>query len=349
MTAVSGLHLERTAENAAEIDALAVALAAEGGGRVGMTGLVRDLSQRLRRTWAPSPRLLGRKVTAAFTWEGADRRDPAWWPQGITTSAHTGLADDLGHDVLATSWYAKNGAGSRISVVDVERRRYAHVLLVVPTLEGDEPGLTPLKVHAGGIVWHGPFLHVAGTGRGFFTCRTDDVMRVPAGSDHETYGHRYVLPVRLAHRGASEEGVGRLRFSFLTLDRGTDPPSMVVGEYGSPRQTRRIGRFPIQPDTWLPLGDDDGYVRPEVDDRGVPRMQGVSVVGGEYYVNTSRGPWVPGTVHVGRPGEFRPYRWATPMGPEDLVWWPESGALWSVSEHPRRRWIFGMDQRGFRR
>ncbi|WP_435771869.1 hypothetical protein [Nocardioides sp. SYSU DS0651] len=346
---MSGLHLRRTAENVAEIDALAASLAAEGGGRVGMAGVVRDLPLRLRRTWAPSPRLLGRRVTAAFTWEAADRRDSNWWPQGITTSADTGLADDLGHDVLATSWYAKDDAGSRVSVVDLARRRYAHVLLVTPTYDDGVPGLAPLKVHAGGIVWHGPYLHVAGTGRGFFSCRTDDVLRVPAGSALETHGHRYVLPVRFAYRGASDEGVDRLRFSFLTVDRAGDPPSMVVGEYGSATQTRRIGRFPIEAGTWLPQADGEGFVRPEVDERGATRMQGISLVGGDYYVTASCGPWTPGTVHVGRPGAFRAHRWATPMGPEDLVWWPETGSFWSVSEHPRRRWIFAMRKEGFGR
>ena len=105
MTAVVGLHLTRTAENGAEIDALADALAADGGGRVGIDGMVPDLAGRMRRTFAPTPRLLGRKVTQAYTWEGHDRRDPTWMPQGITTSAETGFRERHGHDVLATSWY----------------------------------------------------------------------------------------------------------------------------------------------------------------------------------------------------------------------------------------------------
>jgi hypothetical protein len=345
---VSGLHLKRTAENADEIDALGAALEADGGGRVGMAAVVHDLPRKLRRTWAPTPRLLGRKVTRAYTWEAADRRDPVWWPQGITNSAHTGLADSLGHDVLATSWYAKDDAGSRISVVDLERKRYGHVLLVTPTVERGEVGMKPLKVHAGGIVWHGPFLHVAGTGRGFFSCRTEDVMRVPAGSPYETYGHRYVLPVRFAYRQeVAGEGASKLRFSFFTVDRGTDPPSIVVGEYGSASRSRRFGRFPIQAGSWLPIEDEEGYVRPDLDDRGLVRMQGISLIDGTYYITASNGPFGFGTVHVGQPGSFKAHRWATPMGPEDLLWWPETGALWSVSEHPRRRWVFAMDQKGF--
>ncbi|WP_141014294.1 hypothetical protein [Nocardioides sambongensis] len=343
-----GLHLRRTAEDGAAIDALAAALAADGGGRVGVDAVMDDLTCELRRTRAPHPRLLGLKVDRAYTWEAADRRDPEWWPQGITTSAMTGFADRHGHDVLATSWYARSGAGSRISVVDLVRQRYAHVLLVTPTLRDGVPGLEPLRVHAGGIVWHGDFLHVAATGRGFATCRTDDVLRVPAGSELETFGHRYVLPVRFAYRGAGDEGVERLRFSFFTLDRSGPEPALLVGEYAAPGQTRRIARLAIDAATGLPSGDEQGRAVPEVDERGEDRMQGVAVVDGTYYISSSRSARRPGAVFVGRPGDLTEHRFATPIGPEDLVWWPETGSLWSVSEHPRRRWIFSMRPSSFR-
>ncbi|MBS4753657.1 hypothetical protein KG112_12650 [Nocardioides sp. zg-ZUI104] len=350
-----GLHLTRTEENAAEIAALTADVLALGGERVGAAGALAALDRRLRRTFAPHPRLLGLKVSSAYTWETPDRRDQQWWPQGITTSAHTGIAAEHGHDVLATSWYAKPRgnvrAGSRISLVDVRRRRYDHVLLVLPTLSDGRPGLQPLRAHAGGIVWHGEHLHVAATGRGFFTCRTADLLRLPEHSPYETFGHRYVLPVRLAHRGGHPEGVERLRFSFFTLDRSGDQPSLLVGEYGSPRQTRRFARFALDPTSGLPVLDESGRAVAEVDDRGVTRMQGVAVIGddvrageaggGTYFLTRSRGP-KPGSAYVGRPGAFREHRWATPPGPEDLVWWPETGALWSVTEHPHLRWVFAM-------
>lgn len=349
MAAVVGLHLTRTADDGAAIDALGAALTRDGGGRVGIDGVLTDLPHRLRRTWAPSPRLLGRKVTGAWTWEAVDRRDPRWWPQGITTSALTGLGQRHGHDVLMTTWYSKHGQGSRVSVVDVDRRRYGHVLLVTPTLEDGVAGLRPLKVHAGGIVWHEQHIHVAATGKGFMSCRTDDLMRVPAGSALETFGHRYVLPVRFTHRGESDDGVDRLRFSFFTLDRSTEPPSLLVGEYGSAQQTRRLARFPIDAGTRLPLLDADGRSLPEVDDRGELRMQGVAVADGTWYVTRSRSAWRRGTVYSGRPGDFREHRAAAPVGPEDLVWWPGTGALWTVTEHPRRRWVVAMRRSGFTR
>ncbi|WP_141003765.1 hypothetical protein [Nocardioides humi] len=339
---MSGLHLTRTAENSDEIEALAAALAADGGGRVGMAGMAPDLPGRLRRTLAPHPRLLGLKVAQAWTWEAADRRDPNWYPQGITTSALTGFRERHGHDVLVTSWYARKAGGSRISMVDLARRRYGHVLLVYPTLDDGRPGFRPLKVHAGGILWRGDHLHVAATGVGFHSAHVGDVLRVPAGSPYRTFGHRYVLPIRFSQVSGQDEGVERLRYSFLTLDRSDDRQALVVGEYGSARQTHRMARYPLDPETGLPVLADDGRAVPEVGDHGVARVQGIAAVDGTYYLTRSRGPQRPGSVYVGRPGAFREYRWAIPPGPEDLVWWPETGCLWSVSEHPRRRWIFAV-------
>ena len=77
--------------------------------------------------------------------------------------------------LLITSWYSKGGEpgfegpnkGSRITIVDLDTLRYRHVLLVTPTLDEDgRPQLSPLKVHAGGLVWFGQHLHVEPIPRG---------------------------------------------------------------------------------------------------------------------------------------------------------------------------------------
>lgn len=328
------MHLVRTDENTAEIESLTQRWDAAGGAKVGIDGVLADLDRRARRTFAPSPRLLGRAVDRALTWDGPDRRDPLWWPQGITQSLRTGL----GRDVFAVSWYHKGDHGSRISVLDPKSRRYRHVLLVEPTADG----FKPLRIHAGGIVWHGPHLHVAATGRGFLTCRFSDVLRVPDAALAQTFGHRYVLPVRFAYRAVTDKGVEKLRYSFLSLDRSGDAPTLVVGEYGSADQSRRIGRFPTDDTTGLLRSGEDGRSLPTIEDRGEVRMQGAAVADGTYYLTASQGKMTRGTVYVGTPGDFRELRHATPIGPEDIVWWPETERFWSVTEHPRRRWIFAM-------
>ena len=353
-----GLHLARADDRTAAIDALAALV----GGRTGLRPLLDDLDRHARRTLAP-----GRAVHRAMTWDREDRRTPWWWPQGISTSADASATEEVeGRRLAVVTWYAKprpggprdEAPGSRISLVDLDRRRYRHVLLVVPELADDGTlRLSPLRVHAGGVVWCGGWLHLAATGGGLVTCHVDDLMRVPdraAGSPARlgvdggrvsTHGYRYVLPLRLAYRAHTEAGREPLRYSFLSLDREPSPPELVVGEYARGTQTRRLARFPLDPDGLLLAEDDAGRCVPRLLGEGVRQTQGAAVAGGSYFLTTSHGPRTPGSVHVGTPGApggFRRHRWATPMGPEDLAYWPSQDLLWSVSEHPGRRWVFAM-------
>ncbi|MEJ7834303.1 MAG: hypothetical protein WKF79_15420 [Nocardioides sp.] len=337
-----GVHLTRTDENVEEIEALARLL----GGRVGLDELLADLDRRGRRTWVPA-----RAVHRAYAFDAADRRDPRWWPQGVTTSADASAEETVaGRRLVVVSWYAKklpgdeSGQGSRVSVFDLDCHRYAHVLLVVPIAEG---GWRPLRVHAGGIVWAGDYLHVAATAKGFFTCRWDDLLRVPDETRGTAYGYRYVLPLRFAYRAEADDGHERLRYSFMSLDRASTPPEIVAGEYAYGSKTRRLARFSLDPESLLLATDDDGLARPALLDEGVGQMQGAVVARGRYHLTVSQGPWVPGSVYAGQPGAFRRHRWATPMGPEDIAYWPSTDLLWSVSEHPRRRWIFCMKRSWF--
>lgn len=293
------MHLTRSADLAAEIGALAD----RHGGRVGLEVVLGDLDRRLRRTWAPclSPH-------RAWTWDRADRRDPAWWPQGVA------LQPDGPH--VATTWYATRG-GVRVSLLDLTRRRYRHVTLVVPTASGHEP----LHAHAGGLAWHGSRLYVAATRAGLWVCDTGDVVRSADG---------YLLPVRHRLSPVAEEGEEPLRFSFVTLDEHTDPPSLLVGEYGDPRQTRRMAQLPIE----------GGPARLVAHD--VVRAQGLVRAHGRLYLSASHGPWGLGSLWSGAPGDLRERRRALPMGPEDLAYDVRRDRIWTVTEHPRRRWIVAL-------
>ena len=355
----TGVHLRRTDENVREIEAMAGLL----GGRVGVDAVLEDLNRQARRTFLLGRFRLGQAVDWGFTWDAEDRRDPYWWPQGISTSADASDTEDIGgRHVLAVSWYAKDDRGVRITFVDLASLRYRHVLLVVPVL--DEQGalvLRPLRVHAGGIVWNGPFLHVAATARGLITCKVDDLMRIPeglglgawdrlgpVGEQVASFGYRYVLPVRFSYRAYADDGITKLRYSFLSLDRSEQPPALVAGEYGQTGQTTRLARYHLEPDTLVLQTGEDGFSRPTgLDEGGVVRMQGASIVGGRHHVTVSHGPWKPGSVYVGTPGDLVEHRFATPMGPEDIAYWPSTDRFWSVSEHPRRRWVFSMKRSFF--
>lgn len=341
---VEGIHLARTEENAAEIDALAALC----GGPAGLTAVLGDLNRRGRRTWAP-----GLATRRAFTWDAEDRRTPQWWPQGITTSADADPSAKVdGRELVVTSWYAKphreGHQGSRVSVVDLATHRYRHVLLVSPSFDGDgRVRVAPLKVHAGGIVWSGPHLHVAATARGLVTCHLDDIVRIPDHASLDTFGYRYVLPVRSAYEGVTDEGHEGLRYSFVSLDRQTAPPHLLAGEYALGDRTRRLARYALDPHGLLETGE-DGTARPLGLDEGVRQTQGAVRAHGSYHLTVSHGPWMPGSVVVGHPGAWVRHRWATPMGPEDVSYWPATDQLWSLSEHPHRRWVFALPRRRFR-
>ncbi|WP_345525759.1 hypothetical protein [Nocardioides endophyticus] len=298
------MHLARTAELTTEVDAFAE----RHGGRVGLAAVLGELDRRLWRTWAPC---LTRH--RAWTWDRADRRDPEWWPQGVSV--------EPGGRHVAVSWYAKKG-GVRISFLSPTKRRYRHVTLVVPTASGHEP----LRVHAGGLGWHGSRLYVAATRAGLWVCDTGDVVR---GDDGE-----HLLPVRFRLAPVADDGEP-LRFSFVSVDDATQPPNLVVGEYGNRRQTRRLAEVPID-------GGDATVIRHDV-----VRAQGVARVGGRLYLTSSHGPWALGSVWSGETGGFRERRRALPMGPEDLAYDAGTDRLWTVTEHPRRRWVVSMRRSSF--
>lgn len=367
--APAGVHLERSADRGDAIDALAELLARRGGGRVGLTDLLGDLRFTARDSrWG---RLAGRAVQRAIALDDHDQRDQVWWPQGITTSADARPDGTYARRrVVMTTSYAKpvDGVrrGSRLTVLDLDTLRYRHVLLVEATLDAvGVPVLAPLRIHAGGLVWAGDWLHVAATARGFVSFHVDDLMRVPddnahpdeigvvAGADGEaqvaSFGHHHVLPARCVHRAVTDEGHAPLRYSFLSLDREGSPPALVVGEYGRGDQTTRVARFDLDPETWLPTVDASGTAHPVVSEAGTRQMQGVVVARGRHHATVSQGPWLPGHVLAGQPGAWRRRRFAAPMGPEDLTYWPQSDTLWSVTEHPRRRWICMMPRGWFDR
>lgn len=347
-----GIHLEPVDDRSAAVDALAARM----GGRVGIAGVLAALGRRARPSRAG--RLLGRAVTEAYSWDAADSRDPRWWPQGISGSADASATEEVaGRRLLVTTSYAKDlGRGShgcRLTVVDLATLRYEHVLLVVPRLDEEgAPTLEPVRVHAGGLAWLGPHLHLAATGRGLLTAGADDVLAVtdPGPSDRlridddrsTAYGHRFVLPVRRTLRAGQDDGHAPMRYSFLGLDRSEAEPALVAGEYARGGGSRRLVRYAVDPETSLPRLGSDGLARPVAWWEGVPQMQGVVVRGGEHLVTVSKGRFLPGTVYAGPPDALRARRLAVPMGPEDLTYWPSTDRVWSLTEHPRRRWFFSM-------
>jgi hypothetical protein len=353
-----GVHLRRSEDRTAEVEALASALAGHGGGRVGLGGVLTDLNRAARHARVPAP-----AASWGFRWDDEDTHSRRWWPQGITTTADRGVAEAYdGRRLLLTSWYSKDLAGvhkgSRITVVDLSEDppRYRHVLLVEAfTRDDGSVDVRPHKVHAGGIVWHGDHLHVAGTARGISTFHLGDVMRVGTLGDRDrlgigtgSFGYRYLLPVRLTYDAFAEDGHERMRYSFLSLDRSGGEPRLLAGEYGRGGASTRLVDFALDEATALLRASEEGHARPvSLSPQGVEGMQGATVVDGRWYVTTSAGRYLRGSLYVGGPGAFRRHARVLPVGVEDLAYWPSRDELWTLSEYPGRRYVLAMDRTRF--
>lgn len=339
--------------------------------RVGLDGVLDDLNRAADPCTVPAE-----ASVEGFTWQRDDRDSALWVPQGITTSADAVGDEDRGHRVIVTSWYAKRergrSKGARVTFVDYTdpaRPRYRHVLLVEPVRNGGRGhvDLRPVPVHAGGIVWYGDYLYVAGTGEGIRVFRIDDLMRVPPRGPcrwalsgrwgrqtigrswtgrYRTFGYRYVLPQCFAYTASSPEGSEDLRYSFMSVDRTGEQHQLIAGEYGRTGSSARLVRFALDPESLLLSADERRRSLPlELLEDQVPRMQGATIVKGQWVITSSNGEGNAGDLWVGAPGSLHRHRGVLPTGPEDITYWPSTGQLWSLTEWPGRRWVFAMDAR----
>ncbi len=318
--------------------------------RVGLRGVLADTNRLAVRAEVP-----GAAVSSGLTWQRSDAQTKRWYPQGITTSAdaygaETGAEHHEGRPVVIVSWYGHGRLGwlllgARISVLDVsdeDAPRYRHVLLVAPRRFLGINWLRPVRVHAGGIVWYGRHLYVAGTKQGLLVFRLDDVLRVQNRA--RTSGYRYVLPQFTTFTAENDPDAAPMTYSFMSLDRAGPVDHLVAGEYGRKGGTHRLMRFALDRETQLLSTDHQGHASPaSAFDRQVERMQGAALVGGTWVLTASRGAENPGDLWVGQPGKFVMRRGVLPPGPEDITFWPVRGELWSLSEWPGQRWVFAID------
>ncbi|AWB92197.1 GNAT family N-acetyltransferase [Aeromicrobium chenweiae] len=317
---------------------------------VGLRGVLGDLNRAGRHARVPAE-----AAAYGMAWQRGDEDTLRWFPQGITTSADAYGPEPSGgtyegHDVVLASWYGHGRVGrrlgARISVIDWhddEPPRYRHVLLVEPHGRWPFHRLRRVKVHAGGIVWYGRHLFVAGSSAGVRVFRLDDVVRVR--NRLRTGGYRYVLPQLTSYAAEHDADGTRMTYSFMSLDRGgVGDDHLVAGEYGRKGGSHRLISYAIDGDTGLLRSDGQGRAVPtDLHDRQVVRMQGAVVADGRWVVTSSNGEGLPGDLWVGSPGRFTRHRGVLPTGPEDITWLPQRRQLWSLTEWPGRRWVYAID------
>lgn len=269
-------------------------------------------------------------VAGGFRWNAGDSAVDYWYPQGITGSADAvdgGVVD--GHRELLVSWYSNNGKGARVSFVNADKlasAKYRHVLLVEPR-DGGKFDL--VNSHAGGIAWYGNYLYVAETHGGLRVFDMRRILKVPNPDD--ALGYAYVLP----QVGLYQTAPG-LRFSFVSVDR-TAGPALVTGEYKDGETGGRIVRWPLDAATGLLRGGgaEAAFSSPATN------VQGALMVGGKIGTSSSTGAGNPGVFTSGAPGAaVGKHTWGA--GPEDLTFAGTSGRVYSLTEHPNARVVFGV-------
>lgn len=345
------------------------ALAGACDGRAGLAAVLADLNRVGEPAYAP-----GEAVSWAFAWDRQDSRSPRWWPQGITSSSEARLAGaphTAGPPLLVTTGYAQSVGGlekgCRITVADLTdpgRVRYRHVLLVRAVV--DDTGhvdLRPVRAHAGGVVWHGPWVYVAATRQGVLAFHLDDLVRVapwPAdrvgrvgGGRPAGFGHAYALPLR-CHLAPPHDGGGEppMRYSFLSLARRRDDTAaLLAGEYDAVGAPRRLVAYDLDAAGW-PVVDVTGRAVSSHIADGVERMQGAVWLpgtepdggwdAGRLVVTASNGRYRGGNLWTGAPDALAKQAGVLPVGPEALTAWPERDELWTLTEYPGIRFVVAL-------
>jgi hypothetical protein len=299
--------------------------------------------------------------TESFCWDPGDSKVSYWLPQGVTGSSD---ADDDGlwgsKRFVAVSWhYDKSAAGTtvdkgvRVSFVDLNTKKYRHVLLVEPTRTAT-PNYKAVPIHAGGLAWLGHYLYVADTVTGLRVFDMDRILEVSPSQDligrqngtYYAHTYQYVVPQVASYEQAVQESPctpqpDQLCFSSISLDRSTTPDTLVVGEYRNGRSSDaavdggRVVRYHVASDTRkLVLTSGKAVPRDAVT---VPKsnLQGVQTWQGRYYLGRSS-LYQHSFMYTGLPGSsVVTNSWA--IGGEDL--YHEHGAgitagnLWTVTEH----------------
>jgi hypothetical protein len=309
-----------------------------------------------------------------FHWDSDDFVLQEWFNQGVSGSSDAyddGLFE--GRHLLLSAWYSKNASpirGTRLTIADItdlQDVRYVHVLLAEAV---DGPDFESLKqgegsLHAGGIVWYGDLLYVAHTSRGF---RVFDMTRIiPAtrvddpdaigvdGADIHAAGIRFVALQTAWYR--TDDDVESVSLSFAGLDRSTDPPTLISGEYQRADFTSRLVRWPMDPTSdWMVEADDTpGRVRASATYfAGQRRLQGVASWNGDLVMSaSSQEPEFdeneiegPDNHNEGRlfrasvGGQSEESPWVD--GAEDLYLDRTEDRVWTTSEYPGLRDVTGV-------
>ena len=321
--------------------------------KVGFADVLADANRTATKTTSVPGSPAG--IAYAFHWQDDDDASTAWIPQGITGTADADASGKVaGKSAVLVSFYdsAEGGAsneGVRIAFVDTtapNAPKYRFALLVTPKGTTAAPSFDPVRIHAGGIAWFGDLLYVADTSHGFRVFDLRHILRVSTGAG--AFGcsggtcraatYKYVLPQVGKYEITS---ACKPLFSYVSLDRKSNPPSLVSGEYCSSSACSgplagRVYHWPLDPKTGL-LRSKTTFPT-EAFLTSHKQVQGGAYVDGVFYLSSSAPAAAGGELYRVSGNESVTSRWSD--SPEDLMVDHANGWLWSLSEAPKARAVF---------
>ncbi|WP_141582320.1 hypothetical protein [Actinomadura sp. WMMA1423] len=321
----------------------------------------------------------------AYCWAaGEDSSKQRWIPQGVSSVSDAKDNEKWGKAgyTMVVTWYAPKAKNIRVTFVNLRKRTYRHVLLVMPGMtKGKKASYRDIKSHAGGVTWYGNHLYVAETQLGL---RVFDMRRIfdlgkskngttkkkgRVGLHGKTYyghGYRYVMPQVGSWLNAKGKGPlknckasGPPKWSWVSVDRsGVD--SLVTGEYcpepkdpGQKAPNGRMATWPLR--NGKPRTGGDGYARAlAVSPLPVKRVQGgvtAYLNGGEehaWFGHNAKGAGARPGVLLHSVWNRSKGRWekkgtqSLAKGPEDLSCYRGQGRIWTVAEHAKARALYGV-------
>lgn len=299
-------------------------------------------------------------VASAFAWQSGDESVRYWIPQGITGSGDAVAGGRIdGRRVLLVSWYYDRAEepgsefekGVRLAVVDATDPaavRYRFLLLVEPTMTDAGPSFGPIRVHAGGLAWVGDYLYVVDTSRGLRVFDMTRILRVQTGTDaiglaasgdYFAHGYAYVLPQVGTY---AQTSACSPRYSFVSVDHASDPPSLITGEYDSGSIYGRLYRWSLEPGGRLASVGEVGRVVPSgAWFSAQTHLQGGLAVRDRFWLSSSKPTGARGVLYRAGDGQASAeLGWSDT--PEDLSYDPTDGLLWSLSEGLNARHVFSL-------
>jgi len=162
------------------------------------------------------------------------------------------------------------------------------------------------------------------------------------------YNYAYIVP-EVARYALCDEGCCA-RFSYVSLDASTTPPSLLAGEYSSSENHGRLHRWPLDPTSGLLVENDGVVTATQALYLGMVKIQGALSYGGEYFLSSSKAKssWFPSPGSFYQAGEGESWaEYEYPYLPEDLYYLPPTDEIWTCTESPNdwlgdTRYCFSM-------